>query len=417
MNIDCTRSSAEILNDVRVRTLERETQFRQNLLVLYAGCNIPLNASLPYAPSLDAMPAMGPPNCKEQPGSKLVAELEVAMATVAASLFRAPWADARLPSCTMANLVLYHAFGGGGLMLAPALSDGGHFSQVGGGTPSIARLSTIDLAFNSTTQMLDSEASARQIESIRPALVMLGRSVILHPDKLDNIVCSAKRVGARTIYDASHVAGLIAGGVFPNPLDVGVDFITMSTYKTLGGPPGAIIAGSGLDDAAIIQRVIDGAFLANQGAARYPSLLASLLALRDSTDEPKLIVANAETFKSALVEHGIEVLAPNCLAATHQVVVPIGSLDAAIDAMKRLEAAGILVGRCPIPGYPNHYGLRFGVQYATRLHLDGHAMREAAYLIARLLRSQSSDARMLSDTAIKVVEILKSASPSEVTSL
>lgn len=331
------------------------------------------------------------------------------MSEVAASLFGAAWADARLPSCTIANLAVYHAFGERGTILAPASGDGGHFSQVGGGTPSVAGLTATDLPFDAASQTLDAEAAARLVEESRPELVMLGRSVILRPDALAEVVRAARSVGARTIYDASHVAGLIAGGVFPNPLEAGIDLMTMSTYKTLGGPPGAIIAGRDPDDAARIQRAVDGAFLANQGAARYPNLLAALLTLRDGSSEPRRVVANADALKTALVENGVEVLASDCAAATHQVVVPVGTLRDAIGKMHVLESAGILVGRCPIPGQPGLYGLRFGTQYVTRRGLGADDMRAAAKLAAPLLDRPQEDPDMPADVSERISALLKSA--------
>lgn len=349
---------------------------------------------------------MGPPEAKEQPGSSLVSDLEIALGSVSANLFGGEWADARLISCTMANLAVYHAFGNRGCILVPAPGDGGHFSQVAGGTPSIAGMNGRELPFDSQAQMLDDEAAARLVAVTRPTIIMLGRSVILRPDVIDGVVRAARQVGARTVYDASHVAGLIAGGVFPNPLDAGVDLMTMSTYKTLGGPPGAIIVGRDAADACTIRRVIDSGLLANQAAARYPALLSALLLLRDGSDEPSRVIANTAALKASLVEHDVEVLAQEHPAATHQVVIPTGSLDETVTKMKLLETAGILVGRCPVPGHPGRYGLRFGTQYATRIGLDEHAMQDAASIIAPLLRARILPPRALAEIASAIVAML-----------
>jgi glycine hydroxymethyltransferase len=414
VSLDCSRESAEILAELRLRIAGHEARFQDHLLVLYAGCNVPRSdRSFPHAITLDAMPAMGPPDAKEQPGTELVSDLERAMSEVAASIFGAAWADARLPSCTMANLAIYHAFGSRGTLLAPAPGDGGHFSQAGGGTPSIVGMAARALPFDSASQSLDGPAAARLIEAHRPAMVMLGRSVILHPDDLDAVVASARRVGARTVYDASHVAGLIAGGVFPNPLSAGVDLMTMSTYKTLGGPPGAIIAGGHPADAATVQQVIDRAFLANQGAARYPNLLAALLTFRDGSSEPRRVVSNAQALKSSLAGSGIEVLAPDRPAETHQVVVPVGTLEEAIAKMRVLESAGVLVGRCPVPGHAGRYGLRFGTQYATRRDLGADDMNEVAKIVASLLVREEPTAADLQGISSKIAEILAATASSK----
>lgn len=391
MIFDLGQPTLDILKKIKQAKAENEAQFRDKALVLYAGCNIPCqNASSLYAPSLSAMPAMGVPDAKEQPGTQTVAALEVALAEVASKIFNATWADARLQSCTIANLAIYHAFGERGVMLSPSPLHGGHFSQVGGGTPDVVGLSTLDLPFDAKKQGLDTEATVHQIRKTRPKLVMLGRSVLLEPEDIEPVAEAASSVGAITIYDGSHVAGLIAGGVFPNPLNLGVDIMTMSTYKTLGGPPGAIVCGKHIENRDVFTSAVNSAFLANQDAARYPVLLASLLAFRDGSDEPRRVLENAIAFKNALIENGLPVLLPNRQAASHQVVVPTGSLPQTLSAMRALEAASLLVGRCPHPGMPGQFALRFGVQYVTRLGLDPEAMIEAAALICRLLRNQNN---------------------------
>lgn len=403
-----SRSTADILDDLRRATAGQARLFHGAALVLYAGCNLPPESALSlHTPELSAMPAMGPPGRKEQPGARTVADLEVALAETASRLFGAAWADARLQSCTIANLAVYSAFGKLGTILAPAASSGGHFSQTRGGTPEVAGLTVVDLPFDSTRQVLDTEGTVRRIMDMRPTLVMLGRSVVLGPDELAPIAEAARAVGARTVYDASHVAGLIAGGVFPNPLEVGIDLMTMSTYKTLGGPPGAIVCGRTPDDGDTFATTVNRAFLANQDAARYPVLLASLLPFRDGGDEPARTVANATGFKRALEAEGLPVLLPGEPARSHQVVVPTGSLDQTLSAMRGLEGASILVGRCPHPGEADGYALRFGTQFATRLGLGAGAMTEAASLIARLLTGGATTARLIDDHARELPRVAK----------
>lgn len=397
-----------MLEDLRRATAGQARLFHGAALVLYAGCNLPPeNALSLYAPALSAMPAMGPPERKEQPGARTVADLEVALADAACRLFGAAWADARLQSCTIANLAVYSAFGRRGTILAPAASSGGHFSQARGGTPEVAGLTVIDLPFDSTRQVLDTEGTIRRITEVRPTLVMLGRSVVLGPDKLAPIAEAAGAVGARTVYDASHVAGLIAGGVFPNPLEAGVDLMTMSTYKTLGGPPGAIVCGRTADDGDRFAATVNRAFLANQDAARFPVLLASLLPFRDGGDEPARTVANATAFKRALEAEGLPVLLPGEPSRSHQVVVPTGSLDQTLVAMRGLEGASVLVGRCPHPGEADRHALRFGTQFATRLGLGAGEMTEAASLVARLLAGGATTARLIDDNARRAPRVAK----------
>nr|WP_245198228.1 beta-eliminating lyase-related protein [Jiella mangrovi] len=314
---------------------------------------------------------MGPAEDKEQPGSHLVASLESFAARLATSLFGAAWADCRLPSCTIANLAVFSVFAErGSLLLAPASSDGGHLSQRRGGTPSILGLAVRDLPFDAARQCLDAEAAASMIRQDRPAMVMLGRSVILRPDDPDPVIAACREVGAMAIYDASHVAGLIAGGVFPNPFAAGVDVMTTSTYKTLAGPTGAIVMGRRGEDGKRFGDFVDATLLANQDAARFAPLCGVLAEFRQSGAYASATVAFADRLKQALVAAGLDVLLRGEPARTHQVVVPIGDLARTKAVMSELEQARVLVGRCPVPGEPGRHGLRFGTQLVARVEAE-----------------------------------------------
>ena len=71
----------------------------------------------------------------------------------------------------------------------------------------------------------------------RPKLITLGGSLNLFQHPVSAVSSIAKEVGATLLFDAAHQCGLIAGNAWENPLDLGADVVTMSTYKSLGGPP------------------------------------------------------------------------------------------------------------------------------------------------------------------------------------
>ncbi|MEH6719464.1 MAG: glycine hydroxymethyltransferase [Aurantimonas endophytica] len=364
-------------------------RLRHERLNLYAGANILTPAlAAGFDPTLSLMPFMGPPRDKEQPGSDFAASLEVLTSRLACEVFDAAWADCRLPSCTIANLAVFACFTSpGDTILAPAATDGGHLSQRRGGTPSLFGLDIVELPFDAARQRLDSLAAAALVRAHRPRLVMLGRSVMLGPDALEPVVTAARGVGAITVYDLSHVAGLAAGGVFPNPLRDGVDLLTMSTYKTLAGPTGAIVAGSDPDMGARFADFADSTLLANQDAARLPALAGALAEFRGGGTYARRTIDLATTLKTALAAADLPALLPAAPAESHQVVVPIGGLSEAKAAMAALERGHLLVGRCPIPGEPGRHGLRFGSQLAARIGIAPDSLTAVAAAVAALLRA------------------------------
>jgi glycine hydroxymethyltransferase len=379
----------ELQSEIAERVRGEAHRLRHERLILYAGANI-LTPALEAAfdPTLSLMPFMGPPHDKEQPGSDFAASLEVLTSRLACEVFGAGWADCRLPSCTIANLAVFACFTTpGDTILAPAASDGGHLSQRRGGTPSLFGLDIVDLPFDAARQALDAPGAAALVRAYRPRLVMLGRSVMLGPDGLGPVVEAARDTGALTVYDLSHLAGLVAGGAFPNPLREGVDLVTMSTYKTLAGPTGAIVAGADSDTGARFAEFVDGALLANQDAARLPPLAGALAEFRAGGSYARRTIDLASALKTALAAAGLPVLLPGAPARSHQVVVPIGDLAATKTAMAALELGHLLVGRCPVPGEPGRHGLRFGSQLAARTGITPNSLAAVADAVAALLRA------------------------------
>jgi glycine hydroxymethyltransferase len=382
----------ELLNEQRLleQAIGRGAALTDGRLMLYAGANLPSpEAQRAYSPGLSAYPAMGPVFAKEQPDTDLVSGLEVAVSERICELFGAQWAEPRLPSCTIANLAVFHAFSSpGDVLLAPAAAHGGHLSQRRGGTPSLAGLVIEDLPFDTGNCCLDARRAAEQVRARRPALVMLGRSVIIKPDAIEPVVEAAREVGAKTIFDASHVSGLIAGGTFPNPLALGVDILTSSTYKTLPGRPHSLIAGRDRSDGEHLARFIDGALLANYDAGKLPAFLLTLREVQaNGKAYAQRVCANSQALAQALRQRGVTVIAPlPGEVFTHQILIPMSAHSTAPVAMAALEKHGILVGTCADPIQPGTYALRVGTQFITSqgqdADIDAIAQRLSAALKA-----------------------------------
>jgi glycine hydroxymethyltransferase len=386
----------EVFNEQQLldQASQRGAALADGRLMLYAGANLPsAEAQRAYAPALSAYPAMGPGFAKEQPDTDIVSGLEGAVRKRICELFGAQWAEPRLPSCTIANLAVFHAYSKpGDLLLAPAAAHGGHLSQRRGGTPALAGLKVEDLPFDTRHCCLDAQRAADLVQARRPALVMLGRSVMIRPDDIAPVVKAARSVGAKTIFDASHVAGLIAGGAFPNPLSLGVDLMTSSTYKTLPGRPHSLVAGRHPEDGQRLAAVIEGALSANYDAGKLPALLVTLReAQAQGAAYAQRICRNTQALARALRDMGVQVIAPmEGEVFTHQLLIPMGADLTAPQAIAALERHGILVGTCADPTTPGDYALRVGTQYLTA-HAADLAMASVARRLADVLVSTSGN--------------------------
>lgn len=352
-------------------------------LVLYGGANIPgPRASALLNLPLGAMPAMGQGVERDQPGVANVVQIEALAEQAACELFDGAWAEVRLQSCTLANLAVYASIcePGDTIAVTPRAS-GGHLSHQSRGAPGMMRLKTIDLPFDDRRQGPADAQAADLIRTTRPKLVMLGASLATHPFEFPGIRAAADEVGAIVGYDVAHIAGLIAGGAFPNPLLHGADFLTMSSYKSLGGPPGGIIIG-GVSRFDLQEQVRSAVFpwmTANYDATRVAALTVSLHdSLLHGKAYARAMIENARALQNALEQAGITV-APS---ETHHLALPLAD---PVEAMQKLEACGILCGTIFMSGQSHPQGLRIGTQLLTRRGFGPADMGKVAHLLKRSL--------------------------------
>ncbi|RLE49004.1 MAG: serine hydroxymethyltransferase, partial [Candidatus Methanomethylicota archaeon] len=187
--------------------------------------------------------AEGWPGERVYAGCKFIDEVELLAVELAKKVYQAEFADVRPVSGVVANLITYTAFAEpGDIMYAVSIPHGGHIShgkkKIGGTAGSVRGLEVMTYPFDEENFNIDVDATKRQVMELKasgrpPKLFMLGASVFLFPHPVKEIVEIAKEVDAYVVYDAAHVAGLIAGGLFQDPLREGADAVTLSTHKTL----------------------------------------------------------------------------------------------------------------------------------------------------------------------------------------
>jgi glycine hydroxymethyltransferase len=299
----------------------------------------------------------------------------------AARLFHGRWATTRPLSGHLAAMsALVPLLPKGSRVLAIPPDAGGYDGYAPGFLPALFGWEVRPLPTVGAAATVDAEAAIGEIERERPTAVLLGQSRFLFPYPLKPIAEAAHARGALVLYDASHVLGLIAGGVFQDPLREGADVLFGSTHKSLPGPQGGLLVTDREDlfaqiDPALVWRVFDNAHW-----HRIASLAQTLLELeRWGAAYARGVVASARALGAALHDQGLAMVAPEQgFTASHQIHLDAtelgrrhGLLPAALSA--RWERQRLITDRIG----------RIGTAEVTRLGLTPEMMPRLAGLLWR----------------------------------
>jgi glycine hydroxymethyltransferase len=342
---------------------------------------------------LGSRPSLGYPGDKYEMGLEAIEEIEVIAAELAAEVFDAKYAEIRVGSGALANLYGFMALSKpGDTIIAPPASIGGHVTHHAGGCAGLYGLRTLDAPIDVENYTIDILALRELAHEQKPVLITVGGSLNLFPHPVAEVRTIADEVGAKVLFDAAHQCGMIAGKTFPNPLAQGAHLMTMSTYKSLGGPAGGLIV---TNDAEIAQRLDAIAFpglTANFDAAKSAALAITLLDWREFGEAyAQKMVATARVLASALVAEGLPVYgADHRYTRSHQFAIDATGLGGGQTASKKLRKAGFLACGIGLPGKPiegDMNGLRIGTPELVRWGMTEADMPKLAALIADGLRS------------------------------
>lgn len=385
-------SPVDVPARVRAACAAHEEEVDLGAITLYAGTNVMSpGARRLLASSVGTRPSMGYPGDKYQTGVQRIEWLEVLTAGLCRRIFRAAFAEVRLQSGTLANLAAYAALTepGDTVMVLPE-GGGGHLSHHAIGAAGVRGLRLVETPFDPDQINVDVDGLRRLARQHRPRLIVLGASLFLFPHPVREAAEIASEVGARLMYDAAHVAGLIAGGRFQAPLDEGADVMTCSTYKSFGGPPGGLVLSAAADVAQAVDRAAYPGMTANYDASRLPALaVAAAEVLEFWPAYAEACIANARHLARALADQGFRVVgAAAGYTASHHVALDVAGLGGGETVARRLGEARILTSsiRLPwdAPGRPAS-GLRLGVQEVTRWGFGLLQMEQVAHWMRRVL--------------------------------
>ena len=172
------------------------------------------------ASGLGARPSLGYPGDKYETGLEAIEEIEVIAATLAAQVFGAPFAEIRVPSGAIANLMAFMATcRPGDTIIAPPAAIGGHVTHHAPGCAGLYGLRVAEAPVAADGYTVDVDALRALAHDARPRLITLGSSLNLAEHPVAEVRAIADEVGAHLLFDAAHQCGIIAGGAWRNPLD------------------------------------------------------------------------------------------------------------------------------------------------------------------------------------------------------
>ncbi len=343
-------------------------------------------------------------------GNMVIDEIEDEARRRVCSLFGADHANVQPHAGAIANMAVYQAvLEPGDTVLGMSLDHGGHLTH---GSPvnfSGRQYRFVSYGVTASDERIDFEDMASKAHAEEPKLIVAGATAyprIIDPNPLREI---ADEVGALLMFDAAHIAGLIAGGVHPNPVGI-ADIVTFTTHKTLRGPRGGCILSSEQYAAAIDKAMFPGI----QGGPLENAIGAKAIAFAEAStpefsDYAASIVVNAAALAKALAGHGFRLVSGG--TDNHLLLIDLRTFDPDLtgkEAQAVLDTAGISLNKNTIPDDPRSpfvtSGIRVGTPAVSTQGMGPDEMTTIAELIARTLRGRD-DASVVGSVKADVAEL------------
>ena len=398
-------SSADIANQIEALAEENRQIHERDCFNLNPATNV-MNprAEALLSSGIGTRPSLGYPGDKYEMGLEAIEQIEVICAELCAEVFQAKYAEIRVPSGAIANLYAFMALcQPGDDIIVPPASIGGHVTHHQAGCAGLFGLNIHHAPVLADGYTVDVDGLAKLAQQVRPKLITIGGSLNLAPHPVQQIAEIAKGVGARTLFDAAHQCGIIAGRAWDNPLTQGADIMTMSTYKSLGGPPAGLIVTNDAGIAETLDHIAFPGMTANFDAAKSAALAIAMLDWRDHGQTyAKAMVDTAQALAAEMQKLGMPVFeTATGPTSSHQFAIRAAGYGGGQAASKTLRQAGFLACGIGLPieaveGDMN--GLRIGTPELVRWGMTPEHMPRLAQLINDAMRA-NDPAGMAADVA------------------
>lgn len=344
--------------------------------------------------------AEGYPGKRYYGGCEYVDRVEKLAIERACCLFGADWANVQPHSGSQANAAVYQALlEPGDTVLGMSLAHGGHLTHG-------AKVSFSGKLYHSVQYgvgddgLIDYDAIAHMALEHRPRLLVAGFSAYSRKLDFPRFRAIADSVGATLMVDMAHVAGLVAAGVYPNPMPH-AHVVTATTHKTLRGPRGGIIMGRA--ESAIEKKIASSVFPGIQGGPLMHVIAAKAIALREAmtpefAEYQRNVVRNAQAMSNTFQARGYPVVS----GGTENHLLLISLIDKGLtgkEADTALGKAHITVNKNAVPNDPQPpfvtSGIRIGTSAMTTRGLMAEQATEVANLVCDILDKHQDEAVLL----------------------
>ena len=314
-------------------------------------------------------------------------------------IFGAKFANVQPHSGSQANMGVYVSLlEAGDKILGMGLSSGGHLTHGYKVNFSGKNYIGIEYGLNPETELLDYDEVRRLAVQEKPKIIVAGASAYSRIIDFKKFREIADEVGAYLMVDMAHIAGLVAAGEHPNPMEY-ADIVTSTTHKTMRGPRGGIILTNNEEIAKKIDKAI---FPGIQGGPLMHIIAAKAVAFKEALspefkEYQKQVVKNAKAMADALVKGGLRIVSGG--TDNHLMLVDLRPKGVTGKmAEESLEKAGITCNKNAIPNDPEKpfitSGVRLGTPAITARGMKEDEAVKIAEMIIKVLENVNDDEKI-----------------------
>lgn len=285
----------------------------------------------------------------------------------AKQLFGASYANVQPHSGSQANVAVYLALAEpGDTILGMSLADGGHLTHGSKVNFSGRLFQAVQYGLNPGTGRLDYDQVSELAQEHRPKIIIAGFSAYSRVVDWERFRAIADAVGAYLVVDMAHVAGLVAAGLYPNPVPV-ADVTTSTTHKTLRGPRGGLILARANED--IAKRLNSLVFPGTQGGPLMHVIAAKAVAFKEALepqfkDYQSRVIDNARAMAEGFVNRGYKIVSGG--TDNHLMLVDLADRDFTGKAAEAaLGRANVTVNKNAVPNDPRSPFITSGIRLGT----------------------------------------------------